>query len=123
MQMQYVRMGSVTEKFRTVYGEPVFEDGNADRLGLEEEWRIVQQLAGFPDAVAKASSEFEPSIVARHLVELASLTSSWWTATKDTRIVGDDRELSLARLRLVNAIRKVLGRGLQLLGMELVERM
>ena len=123
MQMQYVRMGSVTEKFRAVYGEPVFEDGNADRLGLEEEWRIVQQLAGFPDAVAKASSEFEPSIVARHLVELASLTSSWWTATKDTRIVGDDRELSLARLRLVNAIRKVLGRGLQLLGMELVERM
>lgn len=123
MQMQYVRMGSVTERFREVYGEPVFEDGNADRLGLEEEWRIVQQLAGFPDAVAKASSEFEPSIVARHLVELAGLASSWWTATKDTRIVGDDRELSLARLRLVNAIRKVLGRGLQLLGMELVERM
>jgi arginyl-tRNA synthetase len=123
MQMQYVRMGSVTEKFRQVHGEPIFEDGDPDRLGLEEEWKIVQQLAAFPDAVAKASAEFEPSIVARHLIELAGLTSSWWTATKDTRIVGDERDLSLARLRLVNAIRKVLGRGLTLLGMSLVERM
>ncbi|MCA8913298.1 MAG: arginine--tRNA ligase [Planctomycetes bacterium] len=123
MQMQYVRMLSVTEKFRETYGEPVFENGDPDRLGLDEEWRIVQSLAAFPDVVAKASAEFEPSIVARHLVELAGLTSSWWTATKDTRIVGDDEGLSLARLRLVNAIRKVLGRGLTLLGMELVERM
>ena len=123
MQMQYVRMGSVTEKFRETYGEPVLNKGCADLLELDEEWKIIQQLAAFPDAVAKASAEFEPSIVARHLIELASLTSSWWTATKDTRIVGDDENLSLARVRLVNSIRKVLGRGLTLLGMSLVERM
>ena len=123
MQMQYVRMGSVTEKFRETHGEPVFENGNPDRLGLDEEWRIVQSLAAFPDVLARASAEFEPSILARHLVELAALTSSWWTATRDTRIVGDDKDLSLSRLRLVNAVRKVLGRGLTLLGMELVERM
>ncbi|MCB9895916.1 MAG: arginine--tRNA ligase [Planctomycetes bacterium] len=123
MQMQYVRMGSVTGKFREVHGEPIFEDGDPDRLGLDEEWKIIQQLAAFPDAVAKASAEFEPSIVARYLIELASLTSTWWTVTKDTRIVGDDKDLSLARVRLVNAIRKVLGRGLTLLGMSLVERM
>ncbi|MBZ0135671.1 MAG: arginine--tRNA ligase [Planctomycetes bacterium] len=123
MLYQFVRMGSVTEKYREKYGEPVFEQGDADRLGLDEEWKIIQQLAAFPDAVAKASADFEPSIVARHLVELAGLTSSWWTATKDTRIVGDDEGLSLSRVRLVNAIRKVLGRGLSLLGMSLVERM
>lgn len=123
MLYQYVRMGSVTDKFCERYGEPVVEKGCAGLLELDEEWKIVQQLAAFPDAVAKASSEFEPSIVARHLIELASLTSSWWTATKDTRIVGDDENLSLARVRLVNSIRKVLGRGLTLLGMSLVERM
>jgi arginyl-tRNA synthetase len=83
----------------------------------------VLQLAAFPDAIAKASAEFEPSIVARYLIELAGLTSTWWTATRDTRIVGDDANLTLARVRLVNAIRKVLGRGLTLLGMSLVERM
>lgn len=123
MQMQYVRMGSVTEKFRRTHGEPVYEEGDVDRLGLDEEWAILQLLASFPDTVARASREFEPSIVARHLIELASATSTWWVSTRDTRIVGDDRELSLARVRLVNAVRKVIGRGLQLLGMELVEKM
>ena len=131
MQMQYVRMGSVTEKFEKEseerYGQKLtvgdLTSGDTALLTHEEEWKIVQQLAAFPDAVAKASADFEPSIVARYLIELASLTSTWWTVTKDTRIVGDDKALSLARVRLVNAIRKVLGRGLTLLGMKLVERM
>lgn len=123
MLYQYVRMGSVTEKFREVHGEPDFDNGDAGLLALDEEWRIVKLIAEFPEAVAKASAEFEPSIVARKLVEVASAASSWWTATKDTRIVGDNRELSLARVRLVNAIRRTLGRGLLLLGMQPVERM
>jgi arginyl-tRNA synthetase len=131
MQMQYVRMCSVLEKFvaesKQRYGRAMTtEDLSTADVALlthEEEWKIVLQLAAFPDAIAKASAEFEPSIVARHLIELASLTSTWWTATRDTRIVGDDAALTLARVRLVNAIRKVLGRGLTLLGMSLVERM
>lgn len=123
MLYQYVRMGSVTEKFRQAFGEPDFAAGDAALLTLDEEWRIVRLLADFPDAVAKASHEYEPSVVARHLIELASATSSWWTATRDTRIVGEDRLLSLARVRLVNAIRTTLGKGLQLLAMTPVERM
>jgi arginyl-tRNA synthetase len=129
--MQYVRMCSVLEKFvaesKQRYGRAMTtEDLSTADVALlthEEEWKIVLQLTAFPDAIAKASAEFEPSIVARHLIELASLTSTWWTATRDTRIVGDDAALTLARVRLVNAIRKVLGRGLTLLGMSLVERM
>ena len=123
MQMQYVRMCSVLDKFIERYGQQDLTAADVALLALPEEWNIVLQLAAFPDAIAKASAEFEPSIVARHLIELAGLTSTWWTATKDTRIVGDDANLTLARVRLVNAIRKVLGRGLTLLGMSLVERM
>lgn len=123
MQYQYVRMGSVTAKYRERYGEPVFENGDAALLTLPEEWAIVQQLAEFPGALRRAAEELEPSLVAKALVDLAAAASTWWTATKDTRIVGDDPALSLARLRLVNGIRRVLGRGLTLLGMDLVERM
>ena len=123
MQYQFVRMGSVLEKYRDKFGEPSFASGDAKLLALPEEWLLVQLLADFPAAVARASREYEPSIVARALIDLASATSTWWSATKDTRIVGENAELSLARVRLVNAIRKVLGRGLSLLGMSLVERM
>lgn len=123
MQYQFVRMGSVLEKYRQAFGEPNVASGDARLLTLPEEWAIVQMIADFPAAVARASREFEPSIVARALIDLAGATSTWWSATKDTRIVGQDPDLSLARVRLVNAIRKVLGRGLTLLGMSLVERM
>ncbi|MCC7509199.1 MAG: arginine--tRNA ligase [Planctomycetes bacterium] len=123
MLYQYVRMGSVTEKYREAYGEPDFAAGDAARLNLDEEWRILKLLADFPDAVAKASDEYEPSVVAQHLIKLASATSTWWVATRDSRIVGDDRDLSLARVRLVNAIRTTLGKGLTLLGMSPVDRM
>lgn len=144
MQYQFVRMGSVLNKFKQACGNldnhdypPYFKTryssgpdldldlsaGDAALLALPEEWAILQLLADFPAAVARASREYEPSIVARALIDLAGATSTWWSATKDTRIVGENANLSLARVRLVNAIRKVLGRGLTLLGMSLVERM
>jgi arginyl-tRNA synthetase len=123
MLYQYVRMGSVTDKFREAWGEPAFESGDAALLKLDEEWRILRLLADFPDAIAKASKEYEPSVVARYLVDLAGATSTWWAATRDTRIVGEDHDLSLARVRLVNAIRTTLAKGLNLLGMTPVERM
>jgi arginyl-tRNA synthetase len=131
MLYQYVRMGSVLQKYAERYGVPgsgsTSEDtgleGDPALLALDEEWRIARLLAEFPDAVRKAGTECEPSVVARHLMELAASTSTWWSATKDTRIVGDDAALSAARARLVSAIRKVLGRGLTLLGLTPVERM
>lgn len=134
MLYQYVRMGSVMQTFANRYGKQETgatiaevanqaESGDAALLTLDEEWRILKLLADFPDAVAKASDEYEPSVVAQHLIKLAGATSTWWTATKDTRIVGDDKALSLARVRLVNAIRRTLGKGLTLLGMTLVDRM
>jgi arginyl-tRNA synthetase len=138
MLYQYVRMGSVMQKFAERWGQEPgaratgrsLEDvasavvqGDSALLKLDEEWRIVRLLSEFPDIVAKASAEYEPSHVAKHLIDIAAATSSWWTATRDTRIVSEDHELSLARVRLVNAIRTTLGKGLQLLGMTPVERM
>ncbi|MBP9890409.1 MAG: arginine--tRNA ligase [Planctomycetes bacterium] len=128
MLMQYVRMGSVTEKFTEVaqqkgWGAHSWEKGDIAKLTRDDEFELVLLLAAFPEALRRASAEFEPSIVSRALIEIAGQTSSWWTNTKDTRIVGEDAELSKARVRLVNAVRKVLGRGLLLLGMTLVERM
>lgn len=128
MLMQFVRMGSVTEKFHEAaqqkgWGAHAWQQGDAGRLARDDEWELALALANFPEALRRASAECEPSIVARALIDIAAQTSSWWTNTKDTRIVGEDAELSKARVRLVNAVRKVLGRGLLLLGMTLVERM
>ncbi len=128
MLMQFVRMGSVTEKFheaaqQKAWGAHSWQQGDAAKLARDDEWELALLLANFPEALRRASAEYEPSLAARQLIDIAAQTSSWWTNTKDTRIVGEDAELSKARVRLVNAVRKVLGRGLLLLGMTLVERM
>ncbi|MEE9310809.1 MAG: arginine--tRNA ligase [Planctomycetota bacterium] len=123
MQMQYVRMCAVTRKFEGLYAGIDASTGDVSLLTLDEEWKIIAALADFPAVLKKASRELEPSVVAKWLVELASLTSSWWAATKDTRIVSEDAALSTARVRLVTAIRKALGQGLTLLGIPLVTKM
>ena len=56
----------------------------------------------------------------KYLEELAGLFHSFYNKH---RVVTDDRELSLARLVLVNAVRKVLKKGLELLGVSAPLRM
>lgn len=123
MQMQYVRMCAVTRKFEGLHPDIDVSTGDISLLTLDEEWKIIAALAELPAVLARASKELEPSVVAKWLIELAGLTSSWWVATKDTRIVSEDAALSTARIRLVSAVRKALGQGLTLLGIPLVTRM
>ncbi|MCK6440479.1 MAG: arginine--tRNA ligase, partial [Planctomycetes bacterium] len=122
MLYQYVRLGSVQRKFRERYGEV---SGTPDyaKLTHPQERELLKMIASFPEAVERACRENEPSVIGRYLLDLSALFSSYWTATKDEGIVGDDRNLSQARIALVGALRKVLGRGLALLGLRLVDEM
>jgi arginyl-tRNA synthetase len=85
-----------------------------------EERALVRKLATYPQAVAEAAREWEPSIVAQHLLALAAEFNSYWTrGNKDTtvRILRPDApQLSAARITLTAALRLVLRNGLRLLG-------
>jgi arginyl-tRNA synthetase len=85
-----------------------------------EERALVRKLATYPEAVAEAAQEWEPSIVAQHLLALAADFNSYWTrGNKDTtiRILRQDApELAAARVTLTAALRLVLRNGLRLLG-------
>jgi arginyl-tRNA synthetase len=85
-----------------------------------EERALVRKLASYPAAVAQAAQEWEPSVVAQHLLALASDFSSYWArGNKDAalRILRQDAPaLTAARVTLTAAVRLVLRNGLQLLG-------
>ena len=85
-----------------------------------EERALVRKLAIFPTAIAEAAREWEPSLVAQHLLEIASDFNSYWTrGNKDhhVRILRQDApELTAARVALTAAVRTVLRNGLHLLG-------
>ena len=89
-------------------------------LSEPEERALVRKLAAYPEAVVAAAREWEPSLIAQHLLSIAADFNSYWTrGTKDrtVRILQpEDRALTAARVTLAAAVRCVLQNGLQLLG-------
>jgi arginyl-tRNA synthetase len=93
------------------------------RLDTPEEIELAKLVQRFPDVVLRAANAREPQEVARYLLELANDFNAYISDGKRHRVVSDDRELSLARLGLVGAVRVALANGLGLLGISAPERM
>ena len=101
-------------------------DGDASLLSHQTEWELLRRLAEFPDATARACRECEPSHVANFLYELAREFRSYHAAggrEATLRVLNDDANMQAARLRLVDAVRCALARGLEMLGINPLEQM
>ncbi len=98
-----------------------------DRLDDEGERAIIQRLAQYPRLIEAAAQAHEPHRVAFFLYELASDFHSQWNRGKDSPhlrfIMENDRQMTSARLALVQGIVTVLRSGLAILGVEAVEEM
>jgi arginyl-tRNA synthetase len=93
-----------------------------DRLGDAGELSLMRKIAVYPRQIEAAALAHEPHRVAFYLYELASEFHAQWTRGTDAPhlrfIIADDRELTLARLALVQGAVTVLASGLALLGVE-----
>lgn len=92
-----------------------------DRLTDDGEIALMRQIAQFPRLIEAAATAHEPHRIAFYLYDLASAFHAQWTrGSKDSPylrfIIQDDREITLARLALVEGIATVLSLGLGLLG-------
>ncbi|MEO6958860.1 MAG: arginine--tRNA ligase, partial [Burkholderiaceae bacterium] len=90
------------------------------KLLAPTELALMRRLAEFPDTVALATHELAPHHIAFWLRDCAADFHAWYNAE---RVLVDDAELKLARLRLAQATRQVLASGLGLLGVSAPERM
>jgi arginyl-tRNA synthetase len=97
------------------------------RLDDEAEVGIVKLIAAYPRIIEGAASAHEPHRVAFFVHELASAFHSLWNKGKDSpqlRFVNQtDRELTVARLAFVHAVRSVLASGLAVAGVAAPEEM
>ena len=92
-----------------------------DRLTDEGELALMRLIAQFPRLIEAAAAAHEPHRIGFYLYDLASAFHAQWTrGSKDSPylrfIMQDDREITLARLALVEGIATVLSVGLGLLG-------
>jgi arginyl-tRNA synthetase len=89
-------------------------------LSDEGEIALLKLIAQYPRIVEAAAKAHEPHRIAFYLHELASLLHSFWNKGKDSpqlRFVNQaERNITLARLALVHAVRSVLASGLSILG-------
>jgi arginyl-tRNA synthetase len=117
LQYTHARACSLLKKYAEVYGTvhlpEVLEMG-------DEGYALVTHLNAFEETVLRASGEFEPSIIARYLLELASEFNSFYNLH---RVISDDAAQSLSRALVVCVVRNTLRYGLELLGIDAVEEM
>jgi arginyl-tRNA synthetase len=92
------------------------------RLNDPAELALMRQIALYPRILAAAAAAHEPHRIAFYLFDLASEFHALWTlgnASPHLRfIIQNDRQLTEARLVLVQGVATVLASGLALLGVE-----
>ena len=109
------------------YPEAINGDIAIKLLEREEEKRVLELLADYPDAIADAARSFEPNIVSTHLLKLAGAFNKVYQRKDNQgridRIISENAPLSAARVALVKATQTVIHDGLSLLGMQAPEEM
>jgi arginyl-tRNA synthetase len=94
--------------------------GDLSLLTTEAELELIRKMIQLPEVVELAAKNLEPHNLPYFAQDLATAFHSFY---KQCRVVTDDEQLTLARLKLVKAAQTVLARTLGLMGMTAPESM
>ncbi|MCX7613212.1 MAG: arginine--tRNA ligase [Caldimicrobium sp.] len=121
VQYAHARICSLKEKAEAV-GYDLEEIHRADLTLLreKEELALLKRIAEFSDHVELAATQFAPYKITYFLLDLAGIFHEYYNKF---RILGEDKDLSLARLALSEGCRIVINNGLNLLGVSSPNRM
>ena len=93
-----------------------------EKLTNAGEIALIKKLAEYPRVIEQATLNYEPHRLAFYLYDLASFFHGHWnkgTENEDLRFIKlNDRELSLARLGLIQAVSDVLSSALGIIGVD-----
>ncbi len=117
IQYIYVRTKSVLEKAGY---EPEIEEIDFAKLEDKESINVLKTIYKFNETLRAVIEKYEPSILARYLIELAQNYSNFYNENK---IICDDKKVQDARIFLTKAVGEVLKTGAKLLGMEMPDKM
>ena len=117
IQNAFVRIQSVLRKFETI-------ELNSDTTGYapeDIEADIIQKLVSYPNTVSSAADSYDPSMIASYGFELAKMYHKFY---HDLRILtAETDKAKIFRIELSQCVAKVLAHSMDLLGIEMPERM
>jgi len=95
-------------------------DGDVSLLTTEPELTLIRKMLLLPEIVETIALTLEPHHLTYYAQDLATVFHAFY---KNCRVVTDDAALTGARLKLVKAAKIVLGRTLNLMGMNAPDKM
>ncbi|MGW8194193.1 MAG: arginine--tRNA ligase [Desulforhopalus sp.] len=102
------------------FSEPDYSAIDEELLAEPEELELLKTISTFPATIESSAVDLAPHKIIFYLLELAGQFHSYYNKHK---VVGDDIELSRARLCLIKALQVVLKNGLDMVGLSAPERM
>ena len=118
-QYAYARIFGILGKASKVTAE--LKNCDFSLLGNEEELLLLQKLIQFPEELISAVKEFNPSRIATQIFNTAKSFNQFYN--KHPVLHAEDKQLVKARLVLIKATAIVLKKGLNLLGIDVLENM
>ena len=111
-------------RIRSIFRQPGAFEPNSDaelhRLTEPEELWLMRMLARFPWTLSAVRRGLEPHPMTVYLGELAHAFHLFY---QRHRVIGEEQELTAARLMLCRGVENTLGLGLQLIGVDAPDRM
>ena len=96
------------------------DDFDATLLNQSSEIKLLKLMSNFPTMMETALDTLEPQIIANYLQELASSFHKFYGNCK---VITEDKNISQARLGLINGTKIILSTGLSILGISAPEKM
>lgn len=116
VQYSYARANSILTRAGEVNEAPDFT-----KLNSKEEFELVKALESFGKNIHLAIEKLEPSVVTRYVIEVAKTFNKFYNNHSVLNL--EDKSLMAARLALVKSTCQVIKNGLELIGIEVVEKM
>ncbi len=102
----------------------VAEDGSEAAVALlssEDEWALIKQLGDYPNVIAKAAENLDPSEVAAYVYEVAKLFSKFYQNCPI--VAAENKQLAGARLYLASCTLQVIKNAMKLVLVPYLEKM
>jgi arginyl-tRNA synthetase len=97
-----------------------YKDGDVSLLTDESELMLIRRMLLLPEIIELIANTLEPHHLTYYAQDLATIFHSFY---KQCRVVTDEAEITMARLKLVASARIVLEKTLSLMGMSSPEKM
>lgn len=119
VQYGHARISSLLE-LGEKEGYPIDSKENLSSLKRKEEWNLIKKIPEFSEILEDAAKIRESHYITHYLLDISKLYHNFY---QNVRILDGDKNLIEPRLFLSNAVRNIIRKGLELLGVKAPERM